>query len=85
MWAAANDHFLVLEFLLERGADIQAKSIVSDRIIIEMKSHIRHMTSSVNKSEWIHTINIYSKTWSFITDEISVGERSSYGGEDSCK
>ena len=56
IWAAINGRFPVIEYLVERGADIQAKNNVSDVIISYETTHTSHMNISVNVSEWIHTV-----------------------------
>ena len=38
MWAAFNGHLPVVEYLVEKGADIEAKDYVSDFIIKSMRS-----------------------------------------------
>ena len=42
MYAATNGHLPVVEYLLEKGAEMEAKDIVSYVHIIDMKPHIPH-------------------------------------------
>ena len=41
LYATREGHFPVIEYLVEKGADMEAKNKVSD-VIIDVKSHIRH-------------------------------------------
>ena len=64
--AAASGHLSAIEYLVERGADIQAKDVVSD-VISLMWSHtyVTHEYMCVNVSEWIHSIDGCCKGRSF--------------------
>ena len=42
IFAAMNGHLPMVEYLVEKGADMEAKGSVSDVLIIDMKAHVRH-------------------------------------------
>ena len=84
--AAEKGHFPVIGYLLEKGAEMEAKDEVSD-VISSMWSHtyVTHEYTYVNVSEWIHSIDARCKGRSFANGWIFAGERSWYGGKELCK
>ena len=84
--AARNGRLPVVEYLVERGADMEAKDNVSD-VISLMWNHpyITNEHMSVYGSAWIHSIGICCNGRSFASGWISGGERSWYGGKEWCK
>ena len=56
IWAAERGHLPVVEYLVERGADMEATYDVSD-VIVGVKPHTSLMNISVNVSGWIHSID----------------------------
>ena len=59
MIAARNGHLPVVEYLVERGADLKTKDNVSN-MIIEMKPHMRHYVS-----EGMGAVDMCCIQWSF--------------------
>ena len=64
MLAAEKGHLPVVEYLLERGADLEARDKVS-HVIIDVKLRTSHMNTPVNVSGWIHSIDICCNERSF--------------------
>ena len=64
--AAEYGHLPVVEYLVERGADLEAKDGVS-HVINNVKPHMytRHILS-VNISAWKHSITLCCNKMSFI-------------------
>ena len=85
IYAAMCGHLPVVEYLVEKGADMEAKDLVSD-VISLMWNHpyVTHKYTSMNASAWIHSIDA-CKEWSFTSGWISGGERSWYRGKGYCK
>ena len=71
--ATARNHLPVVEYLMERGADMEANDIVSDAI--EMKPRMI-IYSWFNVLGWIHSIDDCCKARLFISACFSLGERS---------
>ena len=84
IYAAYNGHLPVVEFLLEKGADMEANT-VSD-VISSMWNHtydVRHtwIYVCVNVSGWMDSIDMGCKGRSFSSGWISDGARSWNGGK----
>ena len=60
--AAREGHFPVVEYLMEKGADVEAKDEVSDVISWMWTTHTSHVNIHVNVSEWVDSINVCCKT-----------------------
>ena len=88
VWAAMNGYLPVVAYLVEKGADMEAKDVLVSDVISLMWNHTSvtcDIYVSVNVSEWVDSIAICCKGRSFTNGWISVGERSWYGGKGSCK
>ena len=65
--AAFNGHLAVVEYLLENGANLEAKNTVSDVIISSEITRMSQMNMYLLAvPEWKHTIHVYCRAWSFI-------------------
>ena len=87
MYAAGNGYLPMVEYLVERGADMEAKNIVSD--VISLMWNHTHLTYAhecicVNVSEWKHSIDVGCMERSFTSGWIFGGERSWYGSKGWC-
>ena len=84
---ASNNSLPVVEYLVEKGADVEAKGNVSD-VISSIWNHYKYVTRkyiSVNISGWIHSIEVECNQQSFTSGWIFGGERGWYRGKGSCK
>ena len=64
--ATKQGHFPIVEYLVEKGADMEAKNRVTNVISLSWKhSYVTHEYVSMNISEWIHSIDEGCKEWSF--------------------
>ena len=64
-WAAMNGHLPMVEYLVEMGADVRERGVVS-HVIIDVKSHRSYL--SVHKSAKMGFIDRCRIQWSFICD-----------------
>ena len=67
LYAATRGYLPVVEYLVERGADLEAKDRVCD-VVISCDSEaipMSHMRTSVTASGWIHSIEVCCNSWSF--------------------
>ena len=71
----------MVEYLEERGADMEVKGDVSDPIIWYESIHPSPMNITVNMSGWIHSDDMCFVERSFISGWISGGERGWYGNK----
>ena len=78
MWAAMKGHLPVVEYLVERGADMEAKDNEVSDITPPMwyRTYVKYAYLSVNGSGWIHSIDTCCKGRSFTNGWIFGGERS---------
>ena len=59
IYAAVNGHLRVMEYLLEKGADMEAKDKVSDVIsLTRSHTYVTHDYMCVNVSEWMDSIDV---------------------------
>ena len=72
--AARNGHLPMVEYLVERGADVGAKNNVND-VIIDAMLHTSHTNISVNVSGWMDSIDACCMGRSLTDGRISGGER----------
>mgnify|MGYP002380850243 CR=1 FL=1 len=84
--ATARDHFPVIEYLVKKGADMEAKNTVSDVISLMWSyTYVTHEHMCVNVSAWKDSVVVGGMAWSLTSGWIPSGERSWYRDKGSCK
>ena len=76
MYAADKGHLPVVEYLVERGADMEAKDNVSGEIVHSMSyTYICYTFLNGIVSAWIHAVVACNKKCSSANDKLSGEER----------
>ena len=66
MRAAREGHLPVVEYLVERGADMEATDEVKNCHVVDVNHpYVTHELMCVNASGWMDSIDICCKEWQF--------------------